>query len=348
MEQKKKFIVPPVQNTIFSGIRPEQMVDIRRKAIPAPKITLCSTYLTPSREVVPIAEALVAWDPVRRVVAKFIAAFVPGSPASGHEGKKFLISRKNPQERQTPILIEKRENGNPNFPWNGILLRTHLDSDKLPQTVQTEFRILRAYRYDVRTRYRFEILAFDIPQTGDIDKRTMRLECAIPRIPPIELVQLFGGFVWWQKAIAEELSMFSGEDIAFVLGLDARVREDLRSGKISPEDAEAMLADHSAEGEQTESLAETLGVKGVTPNMKHEDEEGKEFFVPRNPMLSGLPPPPTDPMEMSLGNALGGMVDAFTGAEPLEEEDDDGGPVNALAVNQDVSEEEVIDFPEEL
>lgn len=328
MQPKKQYDNSP-KNNVFTGLDNDKMRQIESRAIPHPTILLASTYLTPSREVVDVAEALVAYDSHRGVVTKFIAAFVPGCRENGHDGRKFLISRKNEKGYQKPIVIEKRENqpvseGDKPFHWNNRILRVYLDPDKLPMTAASEFRILRAYRHDVRTRYRFEILAFDMPRTGQVDKRTMRLEKAIPRIPPLELVNLFGGFVWFQKEICQELSMFSGEDVSLVLGLEAQVREDLRNGKISPEQAEAMMADHSQEeprGRQ-ESMAETLGTQHM---VLPEDGEGRPFYAPPNPF------------DAALANHANGVIN--------EGQADEDEPTNVLAVAG--QEDEIGEFPEE-
>lgn len=117
--------------------------------------------------------------------------------------------------------------------------------------------------------------------------------------------------------------MFSGEDVSLVLGLEAQVREDLRNGKISPEQAEAMMTDHSVEPQgRQESMAETLGTRHM---VLPEDGEGRPFYAPPNPF------------DAALANHANGVIN--------EGQVDEEEPTNVLAVAG--QEDETGEFPEE-
>ena len=86
-------------------------------------------------------------------------------------------------------------------------------------------------------------------------------------------------------------SDFSGLDIttALGLGIERKISQAVRAGAITPVIEKEILHDHSEDPteEVSEPLSVSLGVNlGV--NMV-EDEEGKPFFVPDNPMLKTMP-----------------------------------------------------------
>lgn len=234
-----------IQNSVFGSLSNEQMKSLESKALQAPKIRLCSTYLTPSREVVPIAEALVAFDTATNQIIKFVAGFVPGNEFGGHQGKKYLISRKNAQGRHNPVCVSKGDNpGSAEKFWNDHMLITHLDHDKLPWSCATaEYRVLRAYRQDIRAKARFELLTFHTPKTGDVDKRTMAVTWRGAH-PNFSLDKYVKGFFWWTQSLLAEFSAFSGVDLMNNLTIRNKVMKEE-----TPELAAEMLHDHSEDVE---------------------------------------------------------------------------------------------------
>lgn len=345
-----------IQNGIFSGVEPQNVEQFRDAATRDPRIRLCSTYMTPSREVVPVAEALVAFDPETGDIVKFIGAFVPGSPDSRHDGVKFIIS-KHDDGKHKPIIIN---NGDPStkpkgFYWNPNFQTAHLDYGKLPYTVpHAEWRVLRAYRHDMRVPYRFEVLAFDIPPAGvDVDKRTMRPVLSCTGLPPIKLAGSYKGFQWWQNAILMEMSMFSGVDLSS-LGIEESVKKKVKAGEVSAETAKDMLKDHSEPEEVIEPLAQTFGVVGM-----QQPEEGKAFYAPPVPVGALAEPQtmplehgsqPEDPMGAAIMGAVGmgmqGFIDRFSDSEEAEEEEIPRNPELAPVTDED-NGDSISEFPEE-
>jgi hypothetical protein len=276
-----------IQNNVFGQINKEDMQKIEKKAIPDSRIRLCSTLLTPSREIVPIAEALVAYDTRTDKIVKFIAAFVPQYNGSSHMGIKFLLS-KTQTGNHKPIVIawhgEKKEG---TF-WSPHFLTGFLDYAKLPMTCEhAEFRVLRTYRSDLRAPARFELLTFTHPTPGkDVDKRTMRVENNFNSVPAIDLVGNWKGLFWWQKNIVTEMSNFSGVNMlpAIGLGVSQKLTQAVQQGVMSEQVKEDILHDHSEDPveEVAESLGESFGVRVKA-------EEGQDFYVPENPMLKTMP-----------------------------------------------------------
>jgi hypothetical protein len=262
-----------IDNNIFGNLNRDEMRRLEAKVLQAPKIRLCSTYLTPSREIVPIAEALVAFDTATNSIIKFVAGFIPGNEFGGHMGKKYLISRKNIHGRHNPVCVKRGETvGDLKKFWNDQMLITHLDHDKLPWSCATaEYRVLRAYRQDIRAKARFELLTFHTPTTGDVDKRTMSPVWA-GNNPPFALDKYVKGFFWWTQSLLSELSAFSGVDLMSHLTIHNKVVKEE-----SPEMAAEMLHDHSEDDSQeieddasepidsivsrTDTVAETVSVE---------------------------------------------------------------------------------------
>ena len=262
-----------LNNNLFGGMSASKLKAVEQKATRHSTIKICSTYLTPAREVVPIAECLVAYSPVTDTITKFIAAFVPASPSAKHQGCKFLIS-KNQDGSHRPVLVKNHGKSDPDFYWNEAFQSVFLDHSMLPSIGHSEFRVLRTYRKDVRGQHRFELLNFEQPPAGQpVNKKTMVVEQQWNSVPPIALARTLKGFFWWQRQITEELSAFSGVDLMVCLGLGI---ERTLAQSVEPKQLEEILMDHSEE--VGEPLSVTFGVTNmVTP------EEGKPFYVPEIP-----------------------------------------------------------------
>ena len=263
-----------INNNLFGGLSSEKLAAVSNAVVKDSPIRLCSTYLTPAREVVPICEALVAYNPEKDEIVKFISAFVPGYPGAAHQGVKFMISKNHQDGSHRPVVV-KNKPGQSGFYWNEVFQTAYLDYGKLPATIQSEFRVLRAYRQGIRTRARFELLSFDHPAPGQpVDKRTMKVEQMWNGCPPIALAQAFKGLFWWQEMVVNFISQFSGVDLTSCLGLG--IARTLASS-VSPAQLNDLLHDHSEE--VSEPLSVTFGgVNMVTP------EEGKPFYAPEIPV----------------------------------------------------------------
>lgn len=284
-----------IDNNLFGKLSTEEMSKVMSAAVPDSKILLACSRLTPSRDVVPIAEALVAYDTKKDTIVKFISAFFPADNNGEHKGIKYLIARDARGMHKAVVVkntIEKPKDKKRHY-WNPYSLGAFLDHAKLPPTVEhAEFRVLRAYRAGLRVPHRFEILNFDTPQPGtDVDKRTMRVESAWNSVPPIELAPIHRSFFWFQEEIMCRFSDFSGLDIttALGLGIERKISQAVKAGAITPMIEKEILHDHSED--PTEEVSEPLSVSlGVSLGVNMvEDEEGKPFFVPDNPMLKTMP-----------------------------------------------------------
>lgn len=286
-----------LDNGIFSKVTSKQMESVRAVVVPDTRINLASTLLTPSRDIVPIAEALVAYDTKEDKIVKFIAAFIPPHKNASHDGVKYIISRNQNTGNHKGIVIRHNKNNLPKDKkmfWNPNILVAYLDYSKLPMTaMDAEFRILRAYPAGLRVPYRFEILNFKTNQ-GDaaVDKRTVRVESVWNSCPPIALAPVHRSFGWFQENILCELSDFSQIDMtkALGLGIDYKLDKAVRSGQLAPEVKQEILHDHSEdpveeEGilSESEEVSEPISVSLGINNMV-EDEEGKPFYVPENPL----------------------------------------------------------------
>lgn len=283
-----------IDNNVFGKLDAAQLSQIKSQVIPDAKIRLCGTLMTPSREIVPIAEALVAYDPQSDTIVKFLAAFIPPHPRATHDGVKYLISKDEDGQHKPIVITHDKNKKNKNNPskkmfWNPHFLTAFLDYEKLPvYCAHAEFRILRAYRAGLRVPYRFELLAFDIPNPGDnVDKKTMQVEVPYNSVPPIHLARCYRTMFWWQKQIVAEISDFSGVDLSTALGLGIKRKLDqaVKAGHMAQAVEEEILHDHS---EDPVEVSEPLSVSlGINTNMV-KDEEGKSFFVPDNPMLKNV------------------------------------------------------------
>jgi hypothetical protein len=300
-----------IQNNVFGSLNASQMKQVESKALSAPKIRLCSSFYTPSREIVPISEFLVAFDTKTNSIIKFVAGIVPRAEFNKHSGMLFLINRDNPARRQNPKkvylgirnadrltaaekvaawekdlvkhLSEKCHKLTMyNEPWVeekiqkymayneelsqitgsdlsddkkivqledlaaecGFItdfLQVPLDYEKLPWSCATaEYRVLRAYRRDIRSKTRFELLNFTAPKTGIVDKKYNMHVIWSGNNPPFDVDKYIKGFFDWTRYILKELSNFTGTDITHNLTIYNRVmREE------TPDVAAEMLHDHS-------------------------------------------------------------------------------------------------------
>lgn len=286
-----------IDNGIFGKLSSEEINKVRADVIPDPKIRLCGTLMTPSRDIVPISEALVAYNPVSDTIVKFIAAFIPPHSNAPHKGAKYLISKDQYGDHK-PVVIthngkteQKRGKDGKKLFWNPHFLTAFLDYSKLPMNCENaEFRVLRAYRAGLRVKHRFELLSFDTPKVGEnVDKKTIRLEMPFNSVPPIQLARCYKAMYWWQKQIVMELSDFSGIDLMSTLGLGIKRKLDqaVQTGTMAPDVEEEILHDHSEDPvEMSEPLAQDI--KDYGKNMV-QDEEGKPFYVPNNPLLQTTP-----------------------------------------------------------
>lgn len=274
-----------IDNGLFGKVETSKMEALQKSAIKDSRIRLCGSLMAPSQEVVPIAEALVAFDPTTDTIIKFIAAFIPPSPWCSHKGVKYLIS-KHANGEHKPVVIHHDGVKKEGAYWNPHFLTGFLDYTKLPMSNEhAEFRVLRAYRAGIRTPARFELLTFKQPEPGqDVDKRTMAVEIPFNSVPPIQLAYCHKSLFWWQKQLVGELGDFSGVDLTTVLGLGIKRKLDkaVQTGVISETIAEDILHDHSEDPvEVSESIAASFGVA----NMVSAEDEGSDFYVPTNPLL---------------------------------------------------------------
>jgi hypothetical protein len=281
-----------IQNNVFGGIEAESLKKIKDNAIPDSRVRLWATMKTPSMELVPTAEALVAYDPRTDTIVKFISAFVPPPRDKSHKGIKYLISADKETGLHRPVVIawdgQKKEG---QF-WNPKFLTAFLDYGKLPvNNENAEFRILRAYRAGIRAPSRFELLKFEMPKPGqDVDRENaMWVEAPFNSVPPIQLARCYKPFFWWQKQIVHEIGIFAGVDLRTALGLGIKRKLDqaVQQGNMSEQVKEDILHDHSEDPveEVKESIAESFGVGGGMVKA----EEGQDFYVPANPMLKTTP-----------------------------------------------------------
>jgi len=280
-----------LQNNVFGNIKFEDMKKIEKNVVQDSRIRLCSTLMTPSREVVPIAEALVAYDTKTDTIIKFISAFVPPPRDNAHKGVKYLISKDAQTGEHKPVVIAWNGQKKEGSFWNPHFLTAYLDFGKLPMTCESaEFAVLRAYRAGIRTPARFELLAFDMPNPGqDVDKRTMDVVAPFNSVPPIQLARCYKHLYWWQKQIIEHFGAFAGVDLMSALGLGIKRKLDqaVAQGEMTKEVEEDILHDHS---EDPVAMEEPLGTsfelsgKNMVPA-----EDGKDFYVPDNPMLKTMP-----------------------------------------------------------
>jgi hypothetical protein len=274
-----------IQNGIFGGDAAHQQ--LKKLVIKDSRIRLSATVRTPSREIVPIAEALVAYDTQTGTIIKFISAFIPPPVDGAHCGIKYLISTDRETGLHKPVVIAwqgKKDSGY----WNPSFLTAYLDYSKLPMAYEhAEFRVLRAYRAGLRAPARFELLAFDTPPAGqDVDKHTMTVECPFNSTPPIQLARSYKHLFWWQKQILNEIGLFAGVDLMAALGLGIKRKLDqaVAKGDMTPAMKEEILHDHSEDPvEMEEPLRASFGLP-TTHMVPVEEGDGKDFYVPDNPL----------------------------------------------------------------
>lgn len=296
-----------LNNGIFGKMSSQELDKVRSEAVQDSKIRLCSTYMTPSRDIVPIAEALVAYCTKTDNIVKFIAAHVPQHQNSYHKGIKFLISKDQNGDHKPVVVCNNgkpppNKNGKPII-WNPHYLAAFLDYSKLPMDHQhAEFRLLRAYRAGVRSKHRFELLSFATPAPGmPVDKRTIKLDAPFNSVPPIHLARCHKSMYWFQEQIIFELSDFSGVDLSSALGLGIKRKLDqaVKAGDMAPAVEEEILHDHSEDPVVEVSTPLAQDIKDYGKNMV-QDEEGRPFFVPDNPLLKTTPEKQVEEDEIEL------------------------------------------------
>jgi hypothetical protein len=278
-----------IQNNVFGNLKTEDMKKIEKNVVKDSRLRLCSTLMTPSREVVPIAECLVAFDTKSDAIVKFIAAYVPPPRDNAHKGIKYLISKDSQTGEHKPVVIAWNGQKKEGAFWNPHFLTAFLDFGKLPMACETaEFRVLRAYRAGIRAPARFELLNFEMPPPGqDVDKHTFEVEAPFNSVPPIQLAKCYKHLFWWQKQIIEHLGQYAGIDLMSALGLGIKRKLDqaVAQGTMTPDVEEDILHDHSEDPvEMTESLGTSFELSGKNM-VEAEEGEGKDFFVPDNPLL---------------------------------------------------------------
>jgi hypothetical protein len=300
-----------INNGLFNNVTPSKMEAIRNNVVRDSRIQLWSWFETLSKEEVPVAEALVAYDSSTDTVVKFIAAFIPPYKDSRHQGIKFLISEYDNGEHKPMAIHHTGKKKKLEHWWNPNFQVAYLDYSKLPALNENaEFRVLRAYRAGIRTRARFELLAFPTPAAGqDVQRNSRYVEAPFNSVPPIRLAYCHKKLYEWQKRIINEIGMFSGVDLGTALGLGIKHKLDksVKAGLISNAVVDEILHDHSedpidekydipvnpmlqtvgaSEEEFSESIAESFGVSNME---QHEDEEGRDYYVPPNPLLKTMP-----------------------------------------------------------
>ena len=152
-----------IDNGLFNNVSASKMEAINKNVVRDSRIKLRSSVKSLTQEYLPVAEALVAFDPRTDTIVKFIAAFVPPFKGATHQGVKYWISKGANGEHKTNVIHWNGENKKGKPSWNPVFLTGYLDYSKLPMVNEhAEFRVLRAYRAGIRVPTRFEILAFDI------------------------------------------------------------------------------------------------------------------------------------------------------------------------------------------
>lgn len=285
-----------LENNVFGNLSGAEVSKLRERAIRDSSILLKSEMQTASKEVVTVSEALVAYDTEKGVIVKLIAANVPRHSNDHHEGFKFLISR-NADGSHRPVLIyrygENEKNGK-KIKWNPWGLIAYLDYSKLPMNCENaEFRILRAYRAGTRS-HRFELLSFEEPLPGEQVNRNragaLKVESVFNDIPPIRFVLMERQMYGCSRQAMLEIGKFAGVSMeaAFGLQIKSKVDKAVESGDIAPEVAEDILHDHSEDPvEVAAPMAQDMKDFGKKSNMI-EDEEGRDFYVPDNPLVKTM------------------------------------------------------------
>jgi hypothetical protein len=334
-----------IQNSLFGGDAANQL---KKLIIKDSRIRLSATVRTPSREIVPIAEALVAYDTQTGTIIKFISAFIPPPVDGAHCGIKYLISTDRETGLHKPVVIAwqgKKDSGY----WNPSFLTAYLDYSKLPMAYEhAEFRVLRAYRAGLRAPARFELLAFDTPPAGqDVDKHTMTVECPFNSTPPIQLARTYKHLFWWQKQILNEIGLFAGVDLMAALGLGIKRKLDqaVAKGDMTPAMKEEILHDHSEDPvEMEEPLRASFGLPG---KRKGAAEEG--FYVPDNPLAKTAGAEEAEEeeeMEEPLSASFGLPATHMVAAEAGDGKDFyvPDNPLAKTAGAEEAEEEELVEF----
>lgn len=287
-----------LENGVFGNLSGAEVTKLRESAIKDSSILLRSELQTASKEVINVSEALVAYDTAKGVIVKLIAANVPRHANATHEGFKFLISR-NQDGSHRPVLIyhhgENEKNGK-RIKWNPWGLVAYLDYSKLPMNCSSaEFRILRAYRAGMRSPHRFELLSFAEPAPGEQVNRerpgALKVEAVFNDIPPIRFVLMERQMYGCSRQAMLEIGKFAGMPLeaAFGLQIQEAVTKAVKAGDLSTEIAEDILHDHSEDPvEVAAPLAQDMKDFGKKSSNMLEDEEGRDFYVPDNPLLKTM------------------------------------------------------------
>ena len=304
---------------IFGGAG-EALKKIEAALPPVPKINLCSTLRLPEGHIVNISEALVAFDTAEGHIVQFMGAFCPPSPGHTNKGGAkfhtladgFMVCL----DYQTMQQKHAEKGTTESFYWNPSKHSVGLSTALLPPKTSVEYRVLRVRHLDFRAEYRVQLLRFDTPDTGDVDKRTMEVEMEWDCAPPIKLG--FAKSFPRQKDVMRMLSWAAGFALLENLDLDRQIGRLLPTNEHVDESADAFvpvnpLAAHAVEDGSDghiETLAETLGLESTTTNgvgveTDGPDGEGDEadayasVFIPVNPLAAHT----AEDEEMALAGA---------------------------------------------
>ncbi|MFN5249886.1 MAG: hypothetical protein ACK5DE_02465 [Bacteroidota bacterium] len=287
-----------LENNVFGNLSVQEVAKLRDSVIKDSSILLRSELQTASKEVITVSEALVAYDTAKGVIVKLIAANVPRHANAAHEGFKFLISRNQDDGSHRPVMIyhhgENEKNGK-RIKWNPWGLVAYIDYSKLPMNCSSaEFRILRAYRAGMRSPHRFELLSFAEPTPGEQVNRerpgALKVEAVFNNVPPIRFVLMERQMYGCSRQAMLEIGKFAGVSMEAAFGLQIKDKVDkaVVAGDLSMEVAEDILHDHSEDPvEVAEPLAQDMKDFGKKSNMM-EDEEGRDFYVPDNPLVKTM------------------------------------------------------------
>lgn len=277
---KKKFhhVTPPVRNSVF-GNMPSATLAALEASLPPPappvRINMCSTvmHFQPVKHISFIAEGLVAYDPARDAVVKFISLFIPAHDGQ-KKGKWFKVTSSNVLLPPLPVL------GDPTHQpaW--------LEMEKMPTKPEgLEFRILRGYFNNKHPgKPVFEVLNFDLPEDGImVNRKTLRVEQVYNSVPLFALREN-----WWHLLILKYLGRFVGKELITSTDTKAALQRLVASGSISSATMAEILAEDTPseasveEAHEEEPILPT--VRTVEDGLATHAKDGTTWAAPSPPV----------------------------------------------------------------
>lgn len=308
MKKQHHHVTPPVRNSIFGKLNSAQITALQ-ETVPPPaqpvRINMCRSvmHFQPVKHISFIAEGLVAFDPKRDAIVKFISLFIPAHDGQ-KRGKWFKVSASN--ALLPPIPVEDDPTHKP--AW--------LEWNKMPQPSDgLEFRILRCYFNNKHPgKPMFEILNFDLPEKeGEmVDRKTLVVEQIFNSVPLFALREN-----WWHLLILKYLGRFVGAELITSTDTKAVLQRLVASNAISQSTFDEILSEGDEEEEETvaEAILPTLTATAVRQ----------------------APPAAYSPASAGMVSGMATTVASQDGGE----EEDDEGPTNQLVVQPEEEEETV-------